>query len=852
MAVSPESMHDEISTTEFCPERTGGVLPDADLFIEEMDRRWRAGERPLAENYLNRSPDLWDKPDDALEIIYEEISLRHQHGDPAELDDFLLRFPQWSEQLRVLFNCHDLLGSDSGAASPGGEGRLQDFQTVAELGQGASGRVVLATETSLADRPTVLKLVSADRQEHLSLARLQHTNIVPLYGTFADDARGLRVLCMPYFGGGTLDRIWARLRLRPPSLRTGGALVDALEEVHKGVGDTRGIVVGGPVCELLARSSYTRAICWIGACLAEALQYAHERGLVHLDVKPSNILVAADGQPMLLDFHLARAPIPANGPPPLLLGGTPAYMAPEQRLMVDALRSRIAVRQAIDGRADIYALALVLYEALGGSLQAGTNRPVRPLHRINNQVGVGLSDVIAKCLSAAPGDRYPTAGALADDLRRHLSDLPLRGVRNRSLRERWSRWRRRRPFAIALGALAAGVIVIGGLLGLQVASRLNKATEALQEGKDYLAKRQFVDAKGCLRRGLAFAEGLPFGQQVCADLRNGLQLVEQGRLTQNLTAVMDEVRFRSGGDFSSAAELHALEAQCRSLWENRGRILNYLRQEMDPSSSDQLQTDFVDLGVLLSDLSIRAARTGELRLAHEEAVEILNEAEKEFRPSLLLSLERQRHNHALGRIEEVRADQQRSSGLSPQSAWEFYALARSHLQAGRPDLAADEVERSLDLQPHSFWGHFLKGQTACRVGKFEDAIAAFTTCVALRPEAGWCYYNRGVAYTGAKQIDRAVREFDQALRRDRTLAAAYLNRGVLQYQRKRVAEARSDFRQALTYGSDAATVHCNLALVEASAGNISDARENLKLALEHDPHSKEAQALLSRLGAPPE
>ena len=89
------------------------------------------------------------------------------------------------------------------------------------------------------------------------------------------------------------------------------------------------IPVEGPACRFLDRASYVQAVCWIGVCLADALQYAHERGLAHLDVKSSNVLLAADGQPLLLDFHLARELLPAGSPAPVSLGGTPGYMAPE-------------------------------------------------------------------------------------------------------------------------------------------------------------------------------------------------------------------------------------------------------------------------------------------------------------------------------------------------------------------------------------------------------------------------------------------------------------------------------------------------------------------------------------------
>ena len=185
----------------------------ADL-VAEMTRRWRNGERPLPEEFLDRHPQLRNHPESAADLIYEEVCLREELGFDVSLEDVLDRFPQWRPQLELLFDCQRLLGPSRPAPRfPAAGESLGDFLLLAELGRGVHGRVFLASQLSLGDRPVVLKLtpIGSGAEEHLSLARLQHTHIVPLYSVQDLSARGLRALCMPYFGGATLAARHARL-----------------------------------------------------------------------------------------------------------------------------------------------------------------------------------------------------------------------------------------------------------------------------------------------------------------------------------------------------------------------------------------------------------------------------------------------------------------------------------------------------------------------------------------------------------------------------------------------------------------------------------------------------------------
>ncbi len=505
---------------------------------DEMIERWHRGEEVRAEELLDRHRDLWNKPQQALELVYEEICLRREFGQQDGDVQVLTRFPQWRQQLAMMLECHRLLEMPGLRPHfPQAGATLAGYRLLRALGRGAGGRVFLATQADLADRPVVLKFTALSGREHLNLARLTHTHIVPLYAVHDEPTQNLRILCMPYFGGVTLDVLLQALAGCPDGPRCGERILQVLA--------TADVEPSGPALPILGRLAYTEAVTWIGACLADALHYAHQSNLIHFDVKPANILIAADGQPMLLDFHLARGPLRVGHVPAEGLGGTPAYMPPEQHAALRAAGLGQPVLLAVDHRADVYSLGAVLYEALGGAL------PIKPedaplLDRINPRVSPGLADIIAKSLATRAEERYAGASELAGDLRRHLTHQPLLGARNRSWRERWQKWRRRRPAAIRLMVLLAIVLAALGTLGYCAATpwqRLRGTVEfALTEGrKNYQERGRFDEALEQLTQALEQARTMPWQGQLVADLEREIGRAERARAADRQRRTLREV-----------------------------------------------------------------------------------------------------------------------------------------------------------------------------------------------------------------------------------------------------------------------------------------------------------------------
>ena len=247
---------------------------------------------------------------------------------------------------------------------------------------------------------------------------------------------------------------------------------------------------------LLGSATYIRAVVWLVARLAEALQHAHDRGIVHRDIKPSNILIGGDGQPMLLDFNLSQSS--KDGTPALVLGGTLAYMSPEHlRAMVTKTSDHT---HTVNHRSDIYALGMVLFEALTGArpfensgsysalparleaMAAERSKAAPSLRERRADAPWSLESIVRTCLAPDPAVRYQRAEHFAEDLRAFLDDRPLRFAPELSRVERVQKWMRRNPRLTT----AASVCLVASLLltvaGVAVANLREHLAEPADRG----------------------------------------------------------------------------------------------------------------------------------------------------------------------------------------------------------------------------------------------------------------------------------------------------------------------------------------------------------------------------------
>jgi serine/threonine protein kinase len=461
----------------------------------------------------NAPPDREEQLAEILLTYVESI----QAGQVPDRRALLERHPEFADDLREFFAGRDQVermaaplraaagvsaarqARSTEAPGVGGNlrteelGQIGDFRLLREVGRGGMGVVYEAEQLSL-NRRVALKVLpfaaaldprqlQRFKNEAQAAAQLHHPNIVPVYGVGSE--RSVHYYAMQFIEGRSLADLIEDMRPQPdkpaaPAAPT--APVAALSTVRSA-----------------NRRAYMRRVAELGLKAAEALEYAHQMGVVHRDVKPANLLLDAGGGLWVTDFGLAL--IGGDG---RLTGtgemlGTLRYMSPEQAL---------AKRGLVDHRTDIYSLGLTLYELLtlrpafdGEDRQELLHNmtfgePVAP-RKLDPAVPAELETIVLKAMARSTAERYASAQDMADDLRRFLEDKPIL-ARRPSLVERLRKWSRRHRPLVASALVLLLMAVVASLVTTVLIAGEHVETKAAYERerqKAREAEESFLQAK---------------------------------------------------------------------------------------------------------------------------------------------------------------------------------------------------------------------------------------------------------------------------------------------------------------------------------------------------------------------
>ena len=519
----------------------------AELIKVDLEHRWlHHGLPKRLEEYLEEFPELAAHGGLSCDLIYEEFHIRSQTDEPPTIQEYLDRFPAHAEQLGRLLDLQTNKTTStmiSGRRGPQIEvgGQLDDFDLLARLGKGAFASVYLARQRSM-QRLVALK-VSTDRgDEPQTLAQLDHPHIVRVYDQRLIPERKLRLLYMQLVPGGTLHGVADVVRLTPAVLRTGKLLLDCVDSALEDRGESP--PSESALRRRLARIKWPEAVSWLGARLAAALDYAHQRGVLHRDVKPANVLLTAEGSPKLADFNVSFSSKLDGATPAAYFGGSLAYMSPEQLEAANPAHARDP--KELDGRSDVFSLGVMIWELLTGERPFGDEHftgswnatldsliarrrqglSAEKLVKLPADLPPGLKDVLLSCLAPDPADRPATAGELARQLELCLQPRAQRLFRpsGDKFDDRLSSAARRWPL-VAL--VAVNVLGNGAFSGFNIRFNVNAVfhnEHALQNVYHFFWTRMMP-----LVNGVIYPLGIAVGLVVCWPVVLAVRRRSQGK-----------------------------------------------------------------------------------------------------------------------------------------------------------------------------------------------------------------------------------------------------------------------------------------------------------------------------------
>jgi serine/threonine protein kinase/Flp pilus assembly protein TadD len=870
---------------------------------EEFLARHRRGERPALTEYVARHPNLAEQVRDLFPAL---LLLEDVRPGP-----------------------HTAGGASPSAAAPR---RLGEYRIVREVGRGGMGVVYEAEQESLGRR-VALKILPPGAQANPTLAerfqrearaaaRLHHTNIVPVFAV--GEEGGTSYYVMQYIEGCPLNEVLAELRharaqeTAPPGGPAGaGAAHRIATDVARSLcggrssgpagqapagpdeGPTHSAHPAGPPpgpaaqlpqgpalpaaevrpCEGAASSSslagphrsYAKNVAHVGAQVADALEYAAGQGVLHRDVKPSNLLLDVWGAVWLTDFGLAKTSGSGDltGTGDLL--GTLRYMAPER------------FRGHADARSDVYSLGVTLYEMLalrpafdadgqGELIQQITLVGVPRLGGLAPGLPRDLVTIVHKAVAIDPADRYQTAGALAEDLRRFLEDRPILARRVGLLEQGW-RWCRRNPAGAGLAAavLALVLLATGGGLWLERQRAERRAEAARRQGLARQAVEAALERADPRRARGRWQEALAVLAQAedrideagSEELRRRLT---QARANVELATRLDAIRVERAafvdGEFvgpRAAQDYAAAFAEAGLTLAAGKETAERIRRS---AIREQLVAALDDWGLATSDGFLRWQLEQLARAADPDP------RWRDRLPGLLVwdkraALERlaaeapadklsPQFLTLLGvRLREAGADPERflrrAQELHPSDFWLNYDLGMALLRKPQPAEALGFFRAALAARPDCSHIHNKIGMALLLLGRPDGAVTAYRRAIDLDRKNSGAHYNLAEVHFEQGRIELAVAEYRRAIEAEPGAATAPHDKlGEALEARGQVWEAMTEYRRAIARDPRATTPHHNLGRLLRAQGQIDEAMKELRRAIALDPQADEAHFQLGR------
>ncbi|HTU88532.1 MAG TPA: protein kinase [Gemmataceae bacterium] len=863
--------------------------------------------------------------DSVLAEVVEEFTNRLQRGESIDVESYVRKHPEHAERLRQLLPALALLDdlgrsvsavADSAVAESREcslAGVLGDFRIVREVGRGGMGVVYEAEQVSLRRRVAlkVLPFAATMDPRHLqrfhneaqAAACLHHTNIVPVY--FVGSERGVHFYAMQFIDGQPLSEHIHQMRRLEKKAPTAGEEMTAVYQSPPGEVASTPL----PAAEMTPLTgegrhsrAYYRKVAELGIQAAEALDHAHQLGIVHRDIKPANLLLDGRGNLWVTDFGLAHvqhgeASLTGTGQ----MVGTPRYMSPEQAL---------AKRVPIDHRTDVYSLGVTLYELLALRpaftsedrhellRQIAFEEPAKP-RRLERAVPAELETIVLKAMEKRPQDRYATAQELADDLRRWLLDQPIR-ARRPTLLQRAQKWLRRRPgvkwaavavlLVVAAAAVLSTVVVQREKLRTQAAlaaesKRRQQTRDALdamtsQLMEDWLSKQGAVlpKHKAFLEKVLAFYEefavdtgqdeptraGVAAAYMRVGIIRNKLGLREAAEtayvsarqlFTQLIADFPTDPAYRKGlaDSYYMFGEMLLLSGQRLEEAEEAFRASLPLRQQLAaelpavPDYRHNLAYSHVQLGAAL------------------EHIDRLKEAEEAYRAGLNLREQLARE------LPTVRYYQTQVAGSHINLATVIQKTGRlkeaeEHMRGGvaaYQQFAADFP--TAENRKVLAWAYYCQGNLLLDLDRLKEAekahraslaisqqlVAEFPSVLLYREHLANDYNNLVGSLQRQGLLDEALTQCRKAIQLRKDVALYHSNLGKILRLKGQLDEAIDECREAIRLKKDYAEPHCDLGTALAEKGQIEKAIAEFRAAIRlrkdfAEAHCNLGQALMQK------